>query len=138
MNRLLFIFSLSAAVAAIAALFDKRITLHRNLRAFANSEIIFSILLLFVAFPSYFLAGTNRAFFPGSDLFWLIAAAIGLIWLVLGINLSFGRTRFAKILFYAAIVRCLLPIVGWFFSWVSISYYRKAKTFGELNRPERD
>ncbi|MFK7790986.1 MAG: hypothetical protein AB8C95_16020, partial [Phycisphaeraceae bacterium] len=75
---------------------------------------------------------SNRSFLPGSTIFWFFVVVTGLAWFVLGINLSFGRKYVAKILFYAAIARCVIPIVGWFFTWISISYYRKAKVWSEL------
>ncbi|MEM6257554.1 MAG: hypothetical protein AAGI37_04500 [Planctomycetota bacterium] len=133
MDRLLLLLGLSTVLAAIAPFFDKRITPKRNLRSLANSEITFSILLLFFAVPCYLLAGTSRAFISGSETLWLIIAAIGLAWLISAINLSFGRVRFGRVLFYVAIIRCLLPLIGWVFSWYSIHHYLKAKERGELD-----
>ncbi|MFK7789848.1 MAG: hypothetical protein AB8C95_10210, partial [Phycisphaeraceae bacterium] len=78
MDRLIYLISLSAALAAIAPFFDKKITSSRNLRAFANSEITFSVLLLFVAIPSYFVADSNRSFLPGSTIFCFFFVVTGL------------------------------------------------------------
>lgn len=134
MERILLLLSLSIIVAILSFYFDKNVTKNSILRNYANSEILFSLILLFVAVPCYLTTNTSRAFLPGNENFWGFTAVLSIAWCSLGMLLLWGYTYPAKVFFYASIFRILIPVFGWIFSFISIRYYIRARSNGYFSK----
>lgn len=130
MERMMILLSLSIVVAILSSYFDKNVTKNSILRNYANSEILFSLILSFVAIPCYLTADTPRAFLPGSEYFWGFLSIVSIAWFFFGMLLLWGYTYPAKMFLFTSFLRMLIPVFGWIFSYISLRYYFKAKING--------